>query len=298
MEEWSETIERVLSKSPDLETWSGHFRHRIEELKQVREFWPQRKIRNALEIGCGNGLAAIFFSNAAEKIIASDLPSIDHQAHSIGLESAKEFCTRMQVKNVEVLGCSAENIPLSDKTFDLVYGIYCLEHIPDRERALKEVRRVLIDDGEVLLTVPGFFWALFYPYDFYCGLIFRIVKRALAKFRKNPSSGPASPAPAKVVGVASFRHFYPNFPFPEPHGTHSSWPAELKYYRVSNWQQLLRACGFVNVSLEPIAFLPSHLLNILPKKLSAALESWLRKQKALQGWAQFYCIRGKKPSGA
>ena len=299
--EWSRNIERVLTAHPDLETWTGHFQQRISELEDVAEFWPKGHVRNSLEIGCGNGLAAVFFSPRADRIVASDLASVDSQAHSIGLDFARKFLGHMKITNVEVLGCSAEAIPLPDQSFDLVYGIYCLEHIPDRPKALGEVRRVLRVGGETLLTVPGTSWCLLNPFYFYSYLLNRIVVRLGQKFfrsrtRATSATDSLVESSRKIVGASSFLRYYPNFPLPEPHGTHSSWFAELKYCRASNWKKVLEAAGFENVSVEPITFVPAFLRDLLPVSWTKRIEGYCKKRRAMAPLAQFFCLRGTAPA--
>jgi SAM-dependent methyltransferase len=299
-EEWSRTIEAALAANPDLETWAGHFRHRIGELEEVRKFWPRRTVKSALEIGCGNGLAAIYFSPLAGKIVATDLESIDSQAHSIGLGFARRFVEKVGVKNVELLGCSAEKVPLPDASFDLAYGIYCLEHIPDRAAALVEMRRVLRAEGQVLFTVPGTAWALLNPFPFYSYLLRRGLGRIRRRFWPKKAevlsaSESAALVSEKVTDASSFLRHYPHFPMPEPHGTFSSWPAELWYYRASNWKRVMEAAGFRNVSVEPITFVPYLLQPLLPKFLQRGVDRICRAAGFLKPLAQFYCLLGEAP---
>ena len=46
------------------------------------------------------------------------------------------------------------NIPLPDKSVDLVYCSHVLEHVPDDRKAMTECRRVLADSGVALFMVP------------------------------------------------------------------------------------------------------------------------------------------------
>ena len=297
---WREAIESTLARNPSLETWSGHFRHRLPEFEEVLQHWPRKRVNSALEIGCGNGLAAAYFSPLVGKIVASDLAQIDSQAHSIGLELAKKFFAEMKLSNAEVLGCSAEKIPLPDQSFDLVYGIYCLEHIPDRHAALMETKRVLRSGGEALFTVPGAAWAFFFPLGFYNELFQRIIARLKAKlFPARSSTGAAQAqggvSEVKVTGASSFFRYYPHFPFPEPHGHHSSWPAEFRYYRFDHWKRLLLDAGFTHVEIEPLSFLPKVLKFFIPSSLHPAMESALKRRPFMKPYAQFYCIRATAP---
>ena len=54
-----------------------------------------------------------------------------------------------QVEQVDVTA-----IPYPDKTFDLILCNHVLEHVPDDRRAMRELRRVLKDDGVALLQAP------------------------------------------------------------------------------------------------------------------------------------------------
>jgi len=49
----------------------------------------------------------------------------------------------------------AQSIPYGDKTFDVVIANHMLYHVPDREKALAEIKRVLKDDGRLIATTVG-----------------------------------------------------------------------------------------------------------------------------------------------
>lgn len=54
------------------------------------------------------------------------------------------------------------NIPFPDATLDLILATDIIEHVDDDESALKEICRVLKDDGKAIITVPAFrsLWGL------------------------------------------------------------------------------------------------------------------------------------------
>jgi len=60
--------------------------------------------------------------------------------------------------------CSAEDIPLEDKSIDTVIMMELLEYLPSPKEVLDEIYRVLSDKGYVLISVPflhpihGDFW--------------------------------------------------------------------------------------------------------------------------------------------
>ena len=54
---------------------------------------------------------------------------------------------------VDVLIGDAAFLPFKDKCFDTVTVVAALNHIPNRDKALIEIRRVLADSGNLLITM-------------------------------------------------------------------------------------------------------------------------------------------------
>jgi SAM-dependent methyltransferase len=50
------------------------------------------------------------------------------------------------------------DLPFKDKTYDVVGAFDVLEHIEDHKGALSEWKRVLKDDGAIVITVPAYQW--------------------------------------------------------------------------------------------------------------------------------------------
>ena len=48
----------------------------------------------------------------------------------------------------------AEALPFPDESFNTVGAIHVIEHIPDMEKAISEIHRVLKKDGHVLVEIP------------------------------------------------------------------------------------------------------------------------------------------------
>ena len=51
-----------------------------------------------------------------------------------------------------------EELPFSDKAFDMVVSNHVIEHVADADQHLSEIGRVLKDDGLVYLATPNRFW--------------------------------------------------------------------------------------------------------------------------------------------
>jgi len=105
--------------------------------------WPYRR---ALELGCGTGFFLLNLAQAGvvEQGFLTDL--------SPGMVAAAS-------RNAARLGftmtgrvADAESIPYPDASFDLVVGHAVLHHIPDVERAFREVLRVLEPGGRFVFA--------------------------------------------------------------------------------------------------------------------------------------------------
>jgi SAM-dependent methyltransferase len=101
------------------------------------------KIQNPkiLDVGCGTGanLEMLAQFGEAEGVDVSD--------------EALEFCKAKGLKTHKGL---AESLPFADASFDLVTALDVVEHLDNDLDGLKEMRRVLRDDGRALMFVPAF----------------------------------------------------------------------------------------------------------------------------------------------
>ena len=124
-----------------------------------------------LDIGCGTGAASRY---AAEIVGEKGLVSaIDVNAGMIEFARnlAPDVGIDWRVANVDTL-------PFSDRSFDLVAGNQILQFLPDKSKALSEIKRVLFKDGRIALSV-------------YCKIelcpAHCAVARALEKFKVDPA---------------------------------------------------------------------------------------------------------------
>ena len=104
-----------------------------------------------LEIGCGSGAYTLEIARAVGatgKVVALDIqPGM--------LEQLKNKLTRSEntdIRNVEPLLASACQLPFQNGSFDAAFMITVLQEIPDKWRALAEVRRTLRPGGIVAVT--------------------------------------------------------------------------------------------------------------------------------------------------
>ncbi len=102
-----------------------------------------------LDVGCGSGAHALRAAGRCRLIVGFDY---DERQLATGQRLAAE----QGVKNLRLLEASAETgLPFADGTFDKVLFLDVLEHLHRRQAALREIRRVLNDDGVVFLAAPN-----------------------------------------------------------------------------------------------------------------------------------------------
>jgi ubiquinone/menaquinone biosynthesis C-methylase UbiE len=103
--------------------------------------------RRILDLGCGVGAFVRRLREFSDGVVGTD---IDRESVA---EGAKE------VPNLGV--AVGEHLPFADETFDVVLLHEVLEHVTDDVETLKEARRVLKSDGQVIVFTPN----RLYPFE-------------------------------------------------------------------------------------------------------------------------------------
>lgn len=100
-----------------------------------------------LEIGIGSGLNLPYYGTTVEQIIGLD-PS------SKLLAMAREAARQTAIP-LELIENSAEAIPLYNRSIDTIVTTWTMCSIPDVQRALGEMRRILKPGGRLLFVEHG-----------------------------------------------------------------------------------------------------------------------------------------------
>jgi len=108
---------------------------------------------HVLEIGCGSGGFTTFVARAVGE--KGRVEALDIQPGMLKqLEKKLEKAENQDIHNITLHQASAYQLPFEDGVLDLVYLITVLPEIPDQERALAEIHRVLKPGG--ILAVSEF----------------------------------------------------------------------------------------------------------------------------------------------
>lgn len=118
--------------------------------------------KTLIDIGVGSGYISVEMAKKGMIVYACD---ITPQA----IKNLKLYKRQMSLKNLYVMRCLAEKIPLADKSIDYLVANAILEHIPDEKAAIDEWKRILKPDGRIFITVPlkfKFIWPFFWPINY------------------------------------------------------------------------------------------------------------------------------------
>jgi SAM-dependent methyltransferase len=112
-----------------------------------------------LDVGSGTKPYEHLVAPHAERYLGLDLPprpSIERRI--TGAERRR--------RSVDIYG-SALHLPFSDETFGAVVSFQVLEHVPEPQRMMQEISRVLRAGGHLILSTPQMWHVHEAPHDYY-----------------------------------------------------------------------------------------------------------------------------------
>jgi ubiquinone/menaquinone biosynthesis C-methylase UbiE/uncharacterized membrane protein YphA (DoxX/SURF4 family) len=123
------------------------FRDVLPEI--ARDLLPQfQGARRLLDVGCGPGQVTLFI---AESLPGTDVTGVDIAPTMI--ELARGHAAKSPaVDRVRFEVADVAHLPFPDGTFDVVASTGSIKHWPDQRAALRELHRVLVPGGRVLLA--------------------------------------------------------------------------------------------------------------------------------------------------
>ncbi len=101
-----------------------------------------------LDIGCGGGAA---LKKMAAKITTGDLTGADYSEVSVEV-SRKNNIVDIESGKMNIIHASVDSLPFENNSFDIIYTIESFYFWSDPVENLKEVRRVLAENGVFLIV--------------------------------------------------------------------------------------------------------------------------------------------------
>ncbi len=125
--------DHIIDKRLESEFPLRRYAHRTQYETIARFAKPGDRV---LDAGCGEGVLSWYLAERGARVTAIDISTPN-------VENAKKFLEKRGVSDrVEVLQGDAEKLPFPDASFDLVVSSHVLEHLPDFDKGLAEIRRV------------------------------------------------------------------------------------------------------------------------------------------------------------
>lgn len=126
------------------ETTSTLISRSAHEMMYARYRWAaeQSNGKRVLEIGCGAGQGLNYLAGPAEAVVGAD----------ISLDLLREA---RSVADVDLVTLDATALPFRDGSFDRILLFEMMYYVGDVPRALDECRRVLSDDGTLLVVTAN-----------------------------------------------------------------------------------------------------------------------------------------------
>jgi len=117
-----------------------------ETIRLIKEFNPSAK--TILEIGAGNGIAAINFALLKYQVTAVE----PDDSSTVGAAAIDSLIGYYRLDNVKVMQGFAEEIGFADGSFDVVYIRQAMHHAYDLKKFIGESARV-VKKGGIVFTV-------------------------------------------------------------------------------------------------------------------------------------------------
>lgn len=119
------------------EIWYEHY-HRYAFVQRLM------KDKNVLDAACGEGYGSHILSDCAKKVTGVD----------IDCDSIKHACNRYKKDNLTYINESCTQLSFKDNSFDVVVSFETLEHLEQQQEMLLEFKRVLKEDGLLIISTP------------------------------------------------------------------------------------------------------------------------------------------------
>ena len=129
----------------------SNFRRRLQPPNKLIQRSGIKEGMKVLDLGCGSGAYTTFIARVVGekgKVYAVDIqPQMLKQ-----LESKLNRPENKDIKNIETKIASVYNLPFENGSFDIVSMVTVLQEIPNKHKALQEIKRVLKSDGILAVT--------------------------------------------------------------------------------------------------------------------------------------------------
>lgn len=241
---------------------------KVAPFKSLDELIAAAKLQKGdrvLDIATGTGIVAI----EAIKRVGDEGRVVGIDLSTGPLAIAKR--TAGNIRNLQFLEMDAEDLKFLDGSFDVVLSEFALMFFPDSQKALREMRRVLVKNGRIALSVHGS--AENAPY-------MSVIMDALMKYA--PEIIPAGrPSPHRFGEPSLLRAEFENSGFREISVASYTYPYNAGTFE-EYWQEYMESAG---ASIKSkIESLDAELYAKIKEESRAKAQRFLKDEKIEFPW--------------
>jgi len=125
-------------------------------LKTILPYLQEHK--KILDVGAGAGVIPLVLRKAGHYCQAIDTWAEYDSIYQNRMGAKEDILERLKTNGIKVKFCNIEkeSFPFKDQSFNIVFLLDVIEHIPSSpEKVLKEIRRVLTANGIFVMTTPN-----------------------------------------------------------------------------------------------------------------------------------------------
>ena len=208
---------------------------REREVNALFSCVPDNTFSAALELGAGDGFQGRILVRCTRSLLSTDINPgrLERKPH----------------QKIEYGVCDAEEIPYTNREFDLIFSSNLLEHLEDPVTSVARMGLALRDDGIMIHTVPNRFWKFLHLSLFYPSQLLSLIERL---DRRRPAASQHWDNNIRSVRPSFLRRHL----WPPPHGVSHSNLEEFVRFGHGYWLSVFEKAGFQLVTFGH--GLPAH----------------------------------------
>ncbi|MEW6408955.1 MAG: class I SAM-dependent methyltransferase [Nitrospirota bacterium] len=141
----------TVTETPDTRASQEQITRLYTRYRFASEFCDNKDV---LEVACGSGIGLGYLAKVAKWVVGGD---IDENNLKLALEHYNGH------NNIEIKLLDAHNLSFKDKSFDVVILYEAIYYLHEPEKFVAEARRVLRDNGVLIICTVNKDWAGFNP---------------------------------------------------------------------------------------------------------------------------------------
>ncbi|KQZ81970.1 hypothetical protein ASD64_09530 [Mesorhizobium sp. Root157] len=144
------TIQKPAQKPALTYTGERYHPELLDEIRQEhihRYLWALGLVGglDVLDLACGEGFGSAMLAGVARRVVGIDVSDA----------AIRHAGARYQAQNLSFICADAVDLPLADRSVDVVVSFETVEHLADQAGMMSEIRRVLRPEGFLIMSSPN-----------------------------------------------------------------------------------------------------------------------------------------------